>query len=825
MIPARALCDDRQAVPGGGLVAPDVHKVEHEGMMPVMQDEPRRGGCHLRNARAAKSGHARGEWIARFCARLHASFAMAVALLCSLAGMTHSGAAAEPLGIAIHMSSDGNRCYAPGLVDAIRYFTGQLADQVNREGGVSGRKITLAYFDDFEDPEKTVANVRAGVSDNSTIAMLGLPSSTRGRAAFDALGEQLRASDIPFITEMSLDNIFRDWPSVFTMASSVRNELEVVQKMIAAGGYTRPAFVGVDNDLYSFALEEGVASIPGGPALVARLRVPVRDYKLTPEEVKSAARQIAASAPDIIVLSIHSGPTTELLRELDWLGVKAPVLVLLGRIAGIAAALEPDGYKGSLSQIAREGVPNVYSERLRRRIWRSPNQQWVFPDRMQPDTPGWQDGRCRESSDPPRVLYDAGNSRAVARGTQYRDVLNLIIETARTAPDGLSVPQLRKHIGERLRSFVEGRHVLKGLWRDLAFTKNRTAADDTLLLTKSPTEPGIVLSPVQYQRINGQLNEAHTLYTSIDLISLSHIDTNDQSFDAEFYLSIKSGGDQLDIKDIDFTNAYRSQASGGKLLNIREIHGGDEKASFPPGVKLYKVSGKFLFEPELGRYPFDMQRFSISFQPKSTAKPFLVQPPAERQRITDLSVDGWRVIEQYVGADQDIIPTIGSSLSERRIVPFYKFNATWVAERISIDYYTRVVIPLGFILLVTYFSVYLPHSRFESLMGIQVTALLSSIALYLALPKIDTDQATLSDKIFMITYAAVSMMIGLSILKDNLRDTGARALRGGVTIVQRVVFPVVVLSVMTGMIVLGYIPGQVSLAEAVSRLMEAARAN
>lgn len=110
-------------------------------------------------------------------------------------------------------------------------------------------------------------------------------------------------------------------------------------------------------------------------------------------------------------------------------------------------------------------------------------------------------------------------------------------------------------------------------------------------------------------------------------------------------------------------------------------------------------------------------------------------------------------------------------------------------------------------------------------MGIQVTALLSSIALYLALPKIDTDQATLSDKIFMITYAAVSMMIGLSILKDNLRDTGARALRGGVTIVQRVVFPVVVLSVMTGMIVLGYIPGQVSLAEAVSRLMEAARAN
>lgn len=743
---------------------------------------------------------------------------------CMLAAATAAAAAQpETLKIAIHLSSDGNRCYAPGLVDAVKYFTSRLADDVNREGGISGRKLTISYFDDYESAERTVANVREAVSDPATIAMIGLPSSTRGRTVFDAVGDDLRKTAMPFITEMSLDNIFRDWPSVFTMASSVRNELEVVQKMIVAGGYGRPAFVGVDNDLYSFALEDGVASIPGGPSLVARLRVPVRDYKLAPEEIAAAAQQIAASDPDIIVLSIHSGPSAELLKELGSRDIKAPVVVLLGRIALIAAALGPDAYAGTLSQVAREGVPNVYSERLRLRIWRSPDQRWVFPDRIQPETQGWTNGTCKKDDSPPRELYDAGNSRAVGRGTQYRDNLRLIIETARLLPKDLPVAELRQQIGARLRSFVEGRQVLKGLWRDLAFTTNRTAADDTLLLTKSSSEAGIVLSPIQYQRINGELLESHTLYTSIDLVSLSHIDTNDQSFDAEFYLSIKSAGNELGIDDIDFTNAYRSQTLGGKLLSIREIHGGNERASFPPGVKLYKISGKFLFEPDLGRYPFDTQRFSISFQPKSTAKPFLVQPPAERQRITDLSVDGWKVLEQYVGADQDIIPTIGKSLSERRIVPFYKFNATWIAERISIDYYTRVVIPLGFILLVTYFSVFLPHTRFESLMGIQVTALLSSIALYLALPKVDTDQATLSDKIFMITYAAVSMMIGLSILKDNLIATQSSALLGAVTIIQRIVFPVAVLSVMTGMILLGYVPGQVSLTEAIGRIFELSR--
>ena len=207
-----------------------------------------------------------------------------------------------------------------------------------------------------------------------------------------------------------------------------------------------------------------------------------------------------------------------------------------------------------------------------------------------------------------------------------------------------------------------------------------------------------------------------------------------------------------------------------------------------------------LFEPELGKYPFDTQRLSVSFQPSSTTQSFLIQPPARRQRMADAAIDGWKLTEQYVGSDQDIIPTIGSSLSERRIVPFYKFNATWVVKRVAVDYYLRVVVPLCFILLVTYFSVFLPQSRFESTMGIQVTALLSSIALYLALPKVDTDQATLSDKIFMMTYAAVSLMIGLSILKDNIGRKEGSGLLWLVTSLQRVVFPVAVVVLITVMI-------------------------
>ena len=46
-----------------------------------------------------------------------------------------------------------------------------------------------------------------------------------------------------------------------------------------------------------------------------------------------------------------------------------------------------------------------------------------------------------------------------------------------------------------------------------------------------------------------------------------------------------------------------------------------------------------------------------------------------------------------------------------------------------------------------------------------MTALLSAVALYLALPKIDADTATLSDRIFLFIYMAVSLMIGISIVR------------------------------------------------------------
>ena len=182
-------------------------------------------------------------------------------------------------------------------------------------------------------------------------------------------------------------------------------------------------------------------------------------------------------------------------------------------------------------------------------------------------------------------------------------------------------------------------------------------------------------------------------------------------------------------------------------------------------MKIYKISGRFLFDPVLENYPFDMQRFAIDLQPKNGEAPFIVQPPALQLRDQNVLTDGWLPKAQYVGYDEDFVPVVDAFTHAPSVVPFYKARFAWLMQREATDYFLRVVVPLGFILFVAYLSIFIPRTHFEAIVTIQVTALLSAVALYLSLPGLDSDIATLSDRAFVFAYMILSIMIGISILR------------------------------------------------------------
>ena len=142
-----------------------------------------------------------------------------------------------------------------------------------------------------------------------------------------------------------------------------------------------------------------------------------------------------------------------------------------------------------------------------------------------------------------------------------------------------------------------------------------------------------------------------------------------------------------------------------------------------------------------------------------------MQPPPLQLRDSNVQTDRWQPKAQYVGYDEDFVPVVDAFTHEPSIVPFYKARFSWLMQREATDYFLRVVVPLGFILFVAYLSIFIPRANFEAIVTIQVTALLSAVALYLSLPALESESATLSDRAFVFAYMILSIMIGISILR------------------------------------------------------------
>lgn len=709
--------------------------------------------------------------------------------------LPRAAAADAPLSIAVMVSSDKNRCYDPGVVRAIKSFTTEAAERYNSEAPADAPRLAIRFFDDFEAADAATDNMRLAIADPRLVGIIGLSSSSRAKAVIDSLGGDLRTAGIPFVSDISLDALFSAQPSIYSMATTVGNEVAVVKRLLKDRGSVRPMFVGLAGDDYSEALGNGLAGPPDAVSFISSQRLLLAGNALDKAAVAALVQSIRQSPPDLLLLAIQSGPAAQLVKALLTAKVDVPVFVLYGRAKRILDLVGSPPPASEMLELGRDGVPNVANERLRQMIWQGRGRDWVFDDLPNKDATGWKDGSCTLTTGAaPLKLMDDRNRRAIGRGAQYADLVTLFGAVVAGVSDEAPVAEARAALLVRLSALSSGVEMQRGLWQDWSFSARRVSNDNPIILRRPPGGGPLLLASIQYQHDGRDLVSTPVLFMSLDPISLLRINTDEETFEAEFYLSIRTEDRAIGIADIEFTNAFRSSTSQQPLISWREINDGSRVTRFPPGTRIYKVSGKFGFEAKLQNYPFDSQRLSISFQPVSASRPFIIQPVDPAATGARAEIDGWDIEENYVGTDQDVIPTLDVHSGAKTIVTFYKFNQTFMVKRQAVDFYLRVLIPLIFILLVSWFSVFLASDRFDSIMAIQVTALLSAIALYLALPQVDSGEATLSDRTFVATYAAVSLMIGLSVLQDRL--TPRWPLIGRLVFgVQAVIFPLLLIGV------------------------------
>lgn len=683
-----------------------------------------------------------------------------------------------PYNIAVFVNSRSDACYDSGEIGAIQKLTQRERARLNRHGGVFGRPVDIIIYDNMRDEQKTIANVREALSDPQLLGMVGVSNPQRGKALFDAAGAEIGKSGVPFISDLSVNSIFAPYKNVFTTrASQDDDSVPVIARFTTELKFKRPAFVGAKDAVASTALGDGLKKQLGEEVLVGDFRLNRVKDNLVPEEVTQMVNGIREKQADLIYLNVGGNNATDVIKAFVAAGT-TPALFLGGRIESLPPELA-NAYPNAIYRLAWDQPPEVFNDRLRSLITPDTVKSWMFEGKKIAAAPGWAKGECKERPefDEPDP-FNSDNMRAIGTGSQYADMIGLIARAARSNPLYADVQALRARVLSQLSStYAAGRGSYKGTFDNWSFVpSSRAAARDPFIIILPQALGRTQLAPVQFVRSKeGTLRPMDTLYADVDLIKAHRINENDKAFFAEFYFAMRDNkGASLD--KIDFANAYLDPSSGGgRQIQIDTVHGGGKSDAYPETMKIYKVSGRFLFEPHLANYPFDGERFSIDIQPKSGDAPFIVQPPPLDLRNRIAQTDGWVQKAQYVGYDKDFVPVVDAYTLSPSVVPFYKTSFVWLLQRETTDYLLRVAVPLGFILMVAYLSIFIPRSNFEAIVTIQVTALLSAVALYLSLPKLESDSATLSDRMFVFAYMIVSLMIFISILRVNPRLAGNTA--------------------------------------------------
>lgn len=702
-------------------------------------------------------------------------------------------AAQPPLSIAVFISSRKDQCYDSGLVTAIEQLMKAEQKRINASGGILRRTLQLEFLDDKLDPARTIANVKQALANPNTVAMVGLSSTDRAKAAFDVAGSEIGASGIPFLSDITVNSIFDKQANVFTMRPSQDDErVPVMAAFMKARNIQRPAFVGLKDQLFSTSLADGLKS-SDEVNLVADHRLVQANNKLDPAAIAAVVADLKQKNADLVILAVGGQRTPEVLTAFIAAGL-TPALFVSGRIETIIERMGKE-YPGDIFQLGWDSLPDIFSDRLRERITRNGLERWVFEGAKVSEAPGWKTGECkaRPEGGTPDV-FDSRNMIAIGRGTQYADMVALVADALKAADPRANMAALRAHVLKQLKtSYVAGRGAFRGSFENWSFRPGSRAADRTPFVVMRPNGLGASqLAPLQFLRLRTDtLRKIDTLYLDIDLVRTYRVDDNDKSFYADFYVSMR--GNNASIKQIEFVNGALDPKTNDRQITVRKLHEAGPSEVYPPEMNIYLVSGKFTFEPRLGNYPFDSQRFAINIQPKSSDAPFIIQPPPHSLRDKAVETDGWVPREQYVGYDEDFVPTIDAWTFRQSIVPYYKASFVWLMQRQTTDYYLRVVVPLAFILAVAYMSIFIPMSHFEAIVTIQVTALLSAVALYLALPKVDAgDGTTMSDRIFLFIYTGVSLMIVISILRISRPVTQSRWISKSLGLIHIVLIPLLV---------------------------------
>jgi ABC-type branched-subunit amino acid transport system substrate-binding protein len=212
-------------------------------------------------------------------------------------------------------------------------------DQVNKSGGVNGRKIELITIDDGYETDRTLANTKTLIQDKQVFALMGYYGST---PTTEAMNKVFGPAKVPLVGTISGAGTLREPQSnnpnsryMFNIRASYADEAEAIVNQILALGLKNIA-VFYQNDGFGKSGLEGVTNALKRANLTP---VAVGTVERNSLDVAKATEAISKTNPQAVVMVTLYKPTAAFVKAMKQLG-QFPMFLTLSPVGAEVLAQE-----------------------------------------------------------------------------------------------------------------------------------------------------------------------------------------------------------------------------------------------------------------------------------------------------------------------------------------------------------------------------------------------------------------------------------------------------------------------------------------------------
>jgi len=225
-------------------------------------------------------------------------------------------------------------------------------EQVNKSGGVNGRKINLVALDDGYETDRAVANTRILISEKNVFALLASYGSS---PTTEAMNKVFGPSRVPLVGTISGAGSLREPISqnpgsryMFNVRASYADETEAIVNQLVSLGLKNVA-VFYQNDGFGKSGLEGVTNALKKSNLAPTAAATVERNSV---DVTAAVEAIAKAKPQAVIMVTLYKPTAAFVKAMKKAG-QSPMFMTLSPVGTeqLIAELGPDSRGIGISQV------------------------------------------------------------------------------------------------------------------------------------------------------------------------------------------------------------------------------------------------------------------------------------------------------------------------------------------------------------------------------------------------------------------------------------------------------------------------------------------